>query len=140
MSMPDDPAPQHAARRRGRSWGRQKIGHINLDQPPSAQEKADHAARHKGEDADRFPLYNAEQVEKETKDVKLRIVFDEPIRIRDQAEMVIAAMEEIIETTKKHDLGSINQRIHSRHVAGVLGRALTRFNGGTPYGEYRKKD
>lgn len=125
--------------RRRRSWGRQRIGHISPDKLPSAEETADHAEQHRGEDADRFTLYTPDQIEAETRDVKLCITFDEPIRIRDQAEMIVGAMEEIIQLTKKHDLGSIGQRLQCRHTAKVLGRALTRFNGKTPYGEYRKK-
>lgn len=141
VTVPDPPdeTTRSGSPRRRKRFGRQKIGHINLDKPPTATEVAEHNEQHKGDAADRLTLYNPKQIEEETRDVKLCITFGEPIRIRDQAEMVIDAMEEIIELTKKHDLGTINQRLQSHHVAKVLGRALTRFNGKTPYGEYRKK-
>lgn len=134
-----DPTMSDHYPRRKRQWGRQRIGHISPDKPPRPEDVADHAERHKGDDADRFSLYTPQQINEETKDVKLCIVFDEPIRIRDQAEMIMGAMEEIMELTKDHDLGSVKQRMQCRHVAKVLGRALTRFNGKTPYGEYRRK-
>lgn len=92
-----------------------------------------------GDHADQFSALWPEEVEKDTRNVRLDISFGEVIRIRDQAEMVIAAMREIMDLTKKHDLGSIQQRMHARHVAATLGRALMRFNGKTPYGEYRRK-
>jgi hypothetical protein len=111
------------------------------------EELAQHAERHKGDDADRFTLYTPAQIEAETKDVKICLTFgqgaDDPasvIKIRDQAEMVIAGMRAIIEKTRQHDLGSIRQRIESRAEAASLGRALSRFNGRTPHGDWKPKD
>jgi hypothetical protein len=101
---------------------------------------------HKGDDADRYSLYTPQQIESETKDVKLCLTFGEGpadpaavIKIRDQAEMVIAGMRAIIEKTRQHDIGSIRQRIEARAEAASVGRALTRFNGRTPYGEWKPK-
>lgn len=136
MSLTEETPPM---RRRSHRLGRERIGHISPDKLPSATEQADHAERHQGEDADRFPLYTPAQIDEETRDVKLCISFGEVLRIRDQAEMVILAMKEIIELTRDHNLGSTKQRLQSHHTAKVLGRALTRLNGRTPYGEYRKK-
>lgn len=104
---------------------------------PTAEELA--SVPHTGDDADRFTLYTPEQIEAESKDVKLSITFGEPIKIRDQAEMIIAGMRAIIEKTRQHDIGSIRQRIEARAEAASLGRALSRFNGRTPHGDWKPK-
>jgi hypothetical protein len=111
---------------------------------PTAEELA--GQPHTGDDADRFSLYTPEQIAAETKPVKLCLMFGEDatdpaavIKIRDQAEMVIAGMRAIIEKTRQHDIGSVRQRIEARAEAASIGRALTRFNGRTPYGEWRRK-
>lgn len=110
---------------------------INLDGPPTAEELA--SVPHKGDDADRFSLYTPDQIEAETRDVRLCITFGDVIKVRDQAEMIIAGMRAIIEKTRQHDIGSIRQRIEARAEAASVGRALTRFNGRTPYGDWKPK-
>jgi hypothetical protein len=112
---------------------------------PTAEDLASNP--HTGDDADRFSLYTPSQIEGETKDVKICITFgDGPtdpaavIKIRDQAEMVIAGMRAIIDKTRQHDIGSIRQRIEARNEAASLGRALSRFNGRTPHGDWKPKD
>jgi hypothetical protein len=121
--------PTHGRRREKRT--------IDLDGLPS-QEELD-SVPHRGEDADRFSLYNAVQIEAETRDVRLTITFGDVIKVRDQAEMIIAGMRAIIEKTRQHDIGSIRQRIEARSEAASVGRALTRFNGRTPYGDWKPK-
>jgi hypothetical protein len=71
--------------------------------------------------------------------VRLDISFEEIIKVRDQAEMIMAAMEIILALTKKHDLGSINQCIEARREAHALGQKLSLFNNKTPYGFSKKK-
>ena len=117
--------------------GRRKYGPINLDRAPTPEEAAE--THHTGDDADRFSLYNQQQIEAETRDVRLTITFGDVIRVRDQAEMIIAGMRAIIEKTRQHDIGSIRQRVEARAEAASVGRALTRFNGGTPYGEWKPR-
>lgn len=119
---------------------------ISIEGMPSKADLEQAHERHKGDDADRFSLYTPEQIEQETKDVKLCITFgkgpvDAPaiIKIRDQAEMVIAGMRAIIEKTRQHDIGSVRQRIECRAEAASLGRALSRFNGRTPWGDWKPK-
>lgn len=118
----------------------------SLEGLPSPEEVAQNAARHKGGDADRFTLYTPEQIERETRNVRLDIAFGvgphDPgavIKIRDQAEMIIACMQEIIRLTRKHDAGSIIQRIECRREAASCGARLTMFNGKTPFGYAKKK-
>jgi hypothetical protein len=120
---------------------------ISIEGPVTPEELAEHASKHKGDDADRFTLYTPAQIEAETKDVKICLTFgrgtSDPaavIKIRDQAEMVIAGMRAIIEKTRQHDIGSIRQRIEARAEAASLGRALSRFNGRTPHGDWKPKD
>lgn len=128
--------PQHGRRRAHRP--------VSVDNLPTAEDLA--SSPHKGDDADRFSLYTPEQIKSETKDVKLCLTFGEKandpaavIKIRDQAEMVIAGMRAIIEKTRQHDIGSVRQRIECRAEAASVGRALTRFNGRVPYGEWKPK-
>jgi hypothetical protein len=112
---------------------------ISLEGTPTPEELAQNGERHKGDDADRFTLYTPEQIDKETVDVKLCITFGDVIKVRDQAEMIIAGMRAIIEKTRNHDIGSIRQRIECRAEAASVGRALTRFNGRTPWGDWKPK-
>src|SRR3954469_4978054 len=123
-----DPAMAANLNRR-RPWGRGKIGAIRLDKPPSKEEVTEALGRHKGDDADRFSLYTPEQTKKGTLEARIAMTFDEPMKIRDQAEMIKAAMEIVIKLTRDHDLGSINQRIECRREVGALVERLTLFNG-----------
>ena len=105
-------------------------------------EELDHAAQ--GDDAagtraDRYPLHTPQQIEQETRTVRLDVSFGDVIKIRDQCEMIMEACRIIMEKTRQHDIGSIRQRIDARQEAASLGRALARFNGKTPYGDSRKK-
>lgn len=121
-----------------RSWRNTRAGKISIDPTPTAENRQlpDHP---NGEHADQFSALYPDELEQETRNVRLDVSFDEPIKIRDQAQMIVLAMQEIIELTKKHDLGSKAQRMQCRHTAAVLGRALSRFNGKTPYGDTVKK-
>lgn len=110
---------------------------LSLDGLPTPEELA--SVPHKGDAADRFTLYTPDQIEAETRDVRLTITFGDVIKVRDQAEMIIAGMRAIIEKTRQHDLGSIRQRVEARGEAASVGRALTRFNGRTPYGDWKPK-
>lgn len=91
------------------------------------------------EQREKFPLFTPHQIEQESRSVRLDITFTDPIKIRDQFEMILAAARIIMEKTRQHDIGSVRQRIDCRREAASLGRALTRFNGKTPYGDSKKK-
>jgi hypothetical protein len=110
---------------------------VNLAGLPTPEELAQQP--HKGDAADRFSLYTPEQIAQETRDARLQMTFDDVIKIRDQAEMVIACMQHVIMATRKHDLGSIRQRIEARREVASLVERLTLFNGKTPYGYAKKK-
>jgi len=112
---------------------------IDLEALPGPEELNQAHERHQGDGADGLSLYRPDQIEAETRDIKLTISFGDVIKIRDQAEMVIAAMQEVIRKTRHHDLGSVRQRIEARAEGASLGRALSRFNGRTPYGEWKPK-
>jgi hypothetical protein len=138
--MTDATMPPRTGPYRGNPNARRR-GHrpLTLEGLPSPDELAHAAERHKGDAADRFTLYTQEQIEQETRNVRLDISFGEPIKIRDQAEMVIAAMQQVIACTRRHDIGSIRQRVEARREAASLGAALTVFNGKRPYGFSKKK-
>lgn len=110
---------------------------ISVTGLPTAEELAQQP--HKGDAADRFSLYTPEQITQETRDARLQMTFEDVIKIRDQAEMIIACMQHVIVATRKHDLGSIRQRIEARREVASLVERLTLFNGKTPYGYARKK-
>lgn len=132
-TMPPPTGPFRPARySRGR-------GHrpLSIENLPTAEELAQQP--HKGDAADRFSLYTKEQAEQETRTVRLDITFGDVIKIRDQAEMIMAALRLIIEKTREHDIGSIRQRIEARREADSLRRVLARFNGKTPHGDTAKK-
>jgi hypothetical protein len=144
--MSDPTVASHKGPYRSDHWRRTRGSKTNLGGLPRPEELAQAAERHKDDDADRFTLYTPQQVEAETKDVKICLTFgkgaDDPaavIKIRDQAEMIIAGMRTIIDKTRQHDIGSIRQRVESRAEAASLGRALSRFNGRTPYGDSKPK-
>lgn len=110
---------------------------IGIEGLPTDEEVA--AQPHRGDDADRFTLYTPEQIEDETRNVRLDISFGDVIKIRDQAEMIMAALRLIIGKTREHDIGSIRQRIEARREADSLRRVLARFNGKTPHGDWKRK-
>lgn len=110
---------------------------ISIEGLPSDEEVA--AQPHRGEDADRFTLWTPEQIADETRTVRLDISFGDVVKIRDQAEMIMAALRLIIGKTREHDIGSIRQRIEARREADSLRRVLARFNGKVPHGDSAKR-
>jgi len=116
---------------------RRGAGYINLDKAPSIAEAL--AGPHRGEAADKFTQYTATQEVDETRNVRLDITFNTPRAIRQQAQMIMKAMSEIIDIATNDDLGSINQRVLARTKFAKLGRDLSIFNGKTPYGCRPKK-
>lgn len=130
-----DAMPPHRSNRYAKNKGHRPI---SLDGMPTDEELAEHAKRHKGENADRFTLYTPEQIAALTKTARIPLTFDEPIKIRDQAEMVQACMDIVIKLTKRHDMGTIQQRIETRREIASLIERLAVFNGKTPYG-FRKR-
>jgi hypothetical protein len=96
-----------------------------MDGLPSAEELAGQTP----EQAERFPLYTPQQVEQETRTVRFDMTFKDVIKVRDQAEMVIAAMQSIILTTRQHPRGRAAQRVAARREAAACARALNILNG-----------
>ena len=142
-AIPDQPSEQHMPDKpirgpyRPDPTRRRVRATVSIDGPPTAEELAQQ--HHRGDDADRLSLYTPEQIELDTRTVRIEITFDDVIKVRDQAEMIVAAMQLIIGKTRHHDIGSIRQRIECRREAGSLGARLAMFNGKTPYGFSRKK-
>jgi hypothetical protein len=95
-----------------------------------------------GEHADRFPQFEREHIEQETRNVRLDLAFldRDPINIRQQAAMVIGFMNDVIAKTKESHLGQIVIRMEARRIADAGRRQLARFNGKQPHGDtYRRK-
>lgn len=127
--------------RTGRQWQRSRGTKVSITGLPP-EEDLQRAAE--GDDAlgsrqDKFPLHTPEQIEQETRTVRLDITFTDVVKIRDQIEMIMEGCRIIMEKTREHKLGSTRQRIGARQEAASLGRALARFNGKTPYGDSRRK-
>lgn len=113
---------------------RQRIAH---------EERAAQVARDPlGEHADRFPEFDDEHIRQETRNVRLDIAFEDrdPVNIRQQAEMAIGFLRDVIDKTKESHLGQIKIRIEARRIADAGRRQLARFNGKTPHGDtYRRR-
>lgn len=92
-----------------------------------------------GEHADRFSTFFPEEIEQETRNVRIDLTFGSPIDIRRQAQMVIGFMQDAIAKTKEHHLGEIKQRIEARRIIDAGRRQLARFNGKQPHGDTYKK-
>lgn len=111
-------------------WRRTRGGKIRIDDTPTAEQAAE--TPHKFDAADRFSHYTPEQIEEETRNVRLDLSFGDPLAIRDQCEMIIEALKIVIARSKERHLGSTTQRIEAHREADSLRRALARFNGKTP--------
>lgn len=121
-----------------RSGRRRAHRPISLAGLPTPEELDAAAEFHQDDAADRFSLYTPEQIVALTKTSKIAMTFDEPIKIRDQAEMILACMRVVIELTRRHKIGAVRQRIETRREVASLVERLTILNGRTPYG-YRRK-
>jgi len=118
--------------------GRQrKYGPYDTGKPPTEDELDEQAQS--GDDADKYSLFTPQQIEDETRNVRLDVSFGDVVKIRDQAEMIMACMREIIQMTRQHDLGSIRQRVQARREGQSLSRVLARFNGKCPRGDWKPK-
>lgn len=91
------------------------------------------------EHADRYSIWSGEALEQETRNVRLDMTFGDPISIREQAEIIISIMQDVIAKTRERHLGKINQRIEARRIADYGRRHLARFNGKTPHGDTLQK-
>lgn len=114
---------------------RRKYGPYNTDKPPTDEDLDGQTPAQR----DDYSLFSPQQLEQETRTVRLDVSFGDVLKIRDQCEMIMAACRIIMEKTRQHDIGSERQRVDCRREAASLGRALTRFNGKTPYGDTKKK-
>ncbi|HEY1034962.1 MAG TPA: hypothetical protein VGE09_08275 [Pseudoxanthomonas sp.] len=124
-----------AAMNQFRQGRRRKYGPYDVTKPPTDEELAGQTP----EQREDFSLFSPQQLEQETRTVRLDISFGDVVKIRDQCEMIMSACRIIMEKTRQHDIGSERQRVDCRREAASLGRALTRFNGKTPYGDSKKK-
>lgn len=111
-------------------WRSNRGGKIRIDDAPGPEEVAQ--SPHKYDAADRFSHYTQEQIDEETRNVRLDISFGDPLSIRDQCQMIIEGLQIIIARSKERSLGSTTQRIEAHREADSLRRALARFNGKKP--------
>lgn len=127
----------------GNTWrprGRGRKRKYGPDKITTLPSEADLASQpHTHEAADRYSLFTPQQIEDETRNVRFDMTFGDVVKIRDQAEMVMACMREIIQKTREHDIGSVRQRIEARREAQSLSRVITRFNGKCPRGDWKPK-
>jgi hypothetical protein len=93
-------------------WRKNRGSKVSVTGLPSEDELQEREA---GDDAagshqDRFPLHTPEQIEQETRTVRLDITFTDVVKIRDQVEMILEGCRIIMEKTREHKLGSVRQR------------------------------
>ena len=93
----------------------------------------------RGQHADRYSIWSGEALEQETRNVRLDMAFGDPTSIREQAELLISILQDIIAKTKEPHLGEIKQRIEARRIADFGRRHLTRLNGKMPSGTHSKR-
>lgn len=108
------------------------------------KQKAAHMARSKnfdpstpsGEAGDMrlTPAY----VEALTRPVRIEMAFDDPIKVREQIEVLMGALSDAKVLTQQHELGINRQRIRLRSVVKDAADALTIINGRTPAGRRRR--
>lgn len=133
--MPDSPQDSIGSPPSKNYQKRGKIGSISLTGLPSQEELAQQTP----EQRERFPLYTPEQIEQETRTVRLDISFGDVVKIRDQAVMIIACMQELISASRRHSIGPVRQRIEARREAASLGSALSLLNGKRPFNFSKKR-
>lgn len=81
--------------------------------------------------------FDPETIDALTRPVRLEVTFDDPIKTRQQLDMLAGAIEEAKALTYQHDLGIMRQRLRLREVMKTAADTLTYLNGKTPAG--RKK-
>ena len=70
--------------------------------------------------------------------VRIEVDFRDPIHVRQQLEVLAAAIVEAQVITQQHDLGINRQRIRLRGILKEAADMLTIINGKTPAGRRRK--
>lgn len=124
-SPPDDGADGSALDRAFRSphWkGRQKRKTIDLNPKPHHERPVE---------VDPRTLYDQE-IERDTRNVRLDVSFGDIIKVRDQAQVMRACADELIAISKRKDYDAITARRWARREAAALSRTLARMNGKTP--------
>lgn len=135
--MPDPTPNAHTGPYRPKPGQRRRIGTVSLEGLPAAEELASQPRDDDpaGARVDRYTLFTPQQIEDETRNVRLDMSFGDNSKVRDQAEMIVRCMMEIIKKTREHKIGSIRQRIEARAEADSLRRVMARFNGKCPHGD-----
>jgi hypothetical protein len=73
-----------------------------------------------------------------TRPVRIEIDFRDPIHVRGQIDVLMAALVEAQVLTQQHDLGINRQRIRLRGILKEAADTLTMLNGKTPAGRRRR--
>lgn len=73
-----------------------------------------------------------------TRPVRLEIDFRDPIHVRQQIDVLMAALVEAQVLTQQHELGINRQRIRLRGILKEAADTLTMINGRTPAGRRRR--
>lgn len=92
------------------------------------------ARRHESGDIKLTPDY----VEALTRPVRIEMVFDDPMKVREQLEVLMGYLTDAQVITQQHDLGINRQRMRLRSVIKDAADALTIINGRTPAGRRRR--
>lgn len=107
-----------------KGWGRNRSGPEKVRLDPNI-----HAER--PVEVDPRTLYDQE-IEQDTRNVRLDMSFKDVIRTRDQAKLIREVMDEIIELTTRRELDDITARRWARKKVATIARTLSRLHGKVP--------
>jgi hypothetical protein len=77
-------------------------------------------------------------VEALSRPVRIEMVFDDPMKVREQIEVLMGYLSDAKVVTQQHEIGINRQRLRLRGVIKEAADALTIINGRTPAGRRRK--
>jgi hypothetical protein len=104
-----------------------------------------HMARAKNIEIDAQPRWEAgdlkltpDYVEALSRPVRIEMVFDDPMKVREQIEVLMGYLSDAKVVTQQHEIGINRQRLRLRGVIKEAADALTIINGRTPAGRRRK--
>ena len=83
------------------------------------------------------PYYDPATLDALTRPVRIEISFEDPIKTRQQLEVLMGICTEVLVVTGQHELGISRQRLRAREIMKSGADALTYMSGKTPTG--RKK-
>lgn len=89
-------------------------------------------------DAKGFP-WRADYVDALSRPVRIEITFEDPLKTREQIEVLMACLTEALVVTQDHQRGINRQRMDLRNIVKTGAETLVMLNGKMPTGRKRLK-